>query len=110
MKIEVQLGVILLYRGDSGLITVLEEVISPERLTEFFYIKRKSLMVLNTTTLIDLFEYFYGIDVNDYGIGSISVNNPSIDHPRSVVSLYLKERDFVKIQRENKINSLLKNN
>lgn len=27
-----------------------------------------------------------------------------------LVSLYLKETDFVKIQRENKINSLLKNN
>ena len=110
MKIEVQLGVILLYKSSYGTITVLEEVISPDRLTEFLYVNRKSKVVLNTTTLINIFEYFYDIDINDYSFSSMSVKSPTVDYPISVVSLYLKERDFVKIQRENKINSLLKNN
>jgi hypothetical protein len=86
-------------------LTGTEYVISKDVLSEHdlceFYINTGSSR-LGTSELIKLFDYFYNMDINDYSFHDIFLIDNSI-------TLYLSKEDFTKIQRENKINSLLNN-
>ena len=94
--------IIFLYRTQKlGMVNemVHQEELTKDKIKEFI-LDNPDIKSFSYTSLIKMIDYFYGIDLNPYGLRSVHVES-------DFCKIYLREDDYKKITRDKKIDNLL---
>ncbi len=76
------------------------EVLKHQLLIDEDFIKKNKIERVSASELILIFEYFYGIDIGDYGLNDVLINQEN-----STLTIHLKDIDDFRQLQLNKLIS-----
>jgi cytidylate kinase len=76
------------------------EVLKHQLLIDEDFIKKNKIERVSASELILIFEYFYGIDIGDYGLNDVLINQEN-----STLTIHLKDIDDFRVLQLRKLIS-----